>query len=1046
MIGALGRLDTSPREACELARAAHEQARTSADAAEQAETALTLAIALNRLGEFREARSLAEQAASLFATRGDAGKLGRALCEAAWADTFIGDLQPAIEKIERTRATSLSPLLCARCDWIQARVLRSQARYPEAAALFEQARDAFQAAQLPLEAARCECELAHTYILGERGDPFTLLNRLRQTFESTGCFLDAALCDYLFAFGLTEVGRYPESLEILLQARQKFVGLRSGFLTAGCDMMLGIAYQRLNHLDESVQATQQARDYFLANDIRAYVSACDINLGNTHYMLNRYDEALALYQEAADLSLAEGRGARAARIYTNMGLVYAKKGLFSKSLDLHYRALQITTSKDLAVFAASNHAELARCYRQLGQYDEALTHLREMERLTQDARGERFAAYKMDLADLHLARGEIGEAVTCLEQARSTAETDGLDSLVAICDRLLAQATTQTVGKEHALARVENARTLFLKHAQTVDAALCDLTEGELRFQWNQVAAAQDCFQRARAVLAPAFPDQAWRTDYGLGRCAVASGDYATALGHYLGAVRTIAASRSALVTEQLSNDFFARRQSVFDEALSVALQQDVAESALEVIEASKARTFLTLLSASRRDWRRSVCQDRGDPYIADLIARERSLRHQLNALRRRVAVQAEQEAGEPVRGAAALAAISAAALDELNALGATYEAVVTQLRLAMPGLAGVSSPEPFSLAKLMESTTARFGTDWAALGYYLGEDYLVVVTVTPQELRAEKKNLSDYDRSILNQCSTADPDLRELIYRGTMHGTRAPSPGADYLRHLHRLLIPPGLDAATLIIAPHRALHALPFHALTDGDAYLIEQHALVYAPSLQVAQLLFGAESDDGNAARALVLGLSDFGDVLRALPHAADEVAMLREVLDGLGEFLWGAQATRHKLLDLDATGELRRFDVLHLATHAVLDSAAPHQSRVLLADDALTALDIFDLSLNARLVTLSACQTALGQGGQGDELLGLARAFFYAGARALLATLWQVEDCSMVELTQRFYRHWADGANLAIALRQAQIEMIRAGSPPYHWAPFVLMGQP
>jgi CHAT domain-containing protein len=207
-----------------------------------------------------------------------------------------------------------------------------------------------------------------------------------------------------------------------------------------------------------------------------------------------------------------------------------------------------------------------------------------------------------------------------------------------------------------------------------------------------------------------------------------------------------------------------------------------------------------------------------------------------------------------------------------------------------------------------------------------------------------------------------------------------------------------------------------------------------------------LFGAESDDGNAARALVLGLSDFGDVLRALPHAADEVAMLREVLDGRGEFLWGAQATRHKLLDLDATGELRRFDVLHLATHAVLDSAAPHQSRVLLADDALTALDIFDLSLNARLVTLSACQTALGQGGQGDELLGLARAFFYAGARALLATLWQVEDCSMVELTQRFYRHWADGANLAIALRQAQIEMIRAGSPPYHWAPFVLMGQP
>ena len=115
-------------------------------------------------------------------------------------------------------------------------------------------------------------------------------------------------------------------------------------------------------------------------------------------------------------------------------------------------------------------------------------------------------------------------------------------------------------------------------------------------------------------------------------------------------------------------------------------------------------------------------------------------------------------------------------------------------------------------------------------------------------------------------------------------------------------------------------------------------------------------------------------------------------------------------------------------------------------MLLHDHALTTLDILDLTLNARVVTLSACQTALGQGGRGDELVGLARAFFYAGTRALLATLWSVEDQSMAELTERFYGHLTSGENIAVALQRVQIEMIREGRRPYQWAPLVLMGRP
>lgn len=1036
-------LDQTPREAWAFARIAYELANTRVAARTKAETGLVLACALNRLGEFSAVLPLCHQAAEGFAKCEDAESKARSLCEAAWAYTFIGDLSQALATTERARATTASPLIHARCDWTHARVLRDQSHYLEAIALFEKACAQFQAHHLHLDTLRCEREIAHTRILGERGAVLPALEHLRQMFQDEGCALDAALCDYFLADALAETSRYSKALEHLAPARQVFADLEAGFFAAWCDLWLGVVYRHLNRFDESLQASHLARDYFLAHAISMEVTACDINLGNTYYILNRYDEALTHYHQAA--AYANDRAARLARIYTNLGLVYARQGAFSKSLDLQHRALQISTSKNLPVLAAHNHANLAMCYRQLGQWTEALQHLI-CARVTfaQQNMREQVTAREIDLAEVRLARGETAEALTCLKRARRAAVADGLDSFVAVCDHLLAQVAARTSDPTRALGRLEHARARFRKHAQIVDAALCDLTEGELRLQWHETNSARDCFERARAVLKTGFPDYAWRVDYGLGRCAQTQNDGATALAHYLRAVHTIAASRSALVTEQLSNDFFARRQSVFDDALALALQQDSAPAALEVIEASKARTFLTLLHALRRDWKSPRGQD--DPYIAQLNAREKELRYQLDALRGRMAMQAAPAFGEPLRGDASHEPVSIAALQELEALTQAYESVVTQLQLATTGLAGVSIPAPFKLDKFRDTANSAFGSDWSALGYYWADGTLTIVLISPTETRVERKTLSSFDRAILEQCTASEPDLRELIYRGTLRGAAVPSSGASYLRRLYALLIPPGLGT-TLIISPHGALHRLPFHALVcpREGVCLIEQHTLFYSPSLQALQILL-SESVGNSVQQPLILGISDFKDQMRPLPSAAVEVARVHRAFDGCGTVLWGDQATRRKVFDLNASGELQTFDVLHFATHAVLDRAAPHHSRVILSDDALSVMDILDLALNARLVTLSACQTALGEDGAGDELIGLARAFFYAGARALLATLWTVEDRAMAEITARFYRHLTQGENAAAALRKAQIEMIRAGYPAYQWAAFALIGRP
>ena len=1026
-------LDQTPRQAYAFARIAAELGRTHAEAE------FALLRALNRLGEFRAVVSHAPSTVVQFAASGDIEGAASAWCESAWAYTFIGDLQPALDAIAHARAATSSSLIHARCDWVHARILRDQSHYADALARLEQARERFQADQMHVEVLRCEREIAHTRILGERGAVLDPLANLRQSFLNEGCALDAALCDYFSAYALAEANRYAESLNVLTRARQVFAESSADFFAAWCDLWFGVVYRRLNRFDEALRALHCARDYFLAHHIALEVSACDINLGNTFYTLNRYDDALAHYQHAA--ASANDRATRLARIYTNIGLVYAKQGTFVKALDLQHRALEIATSKQLTVLAAHNHANLAAGYRQLGQWTHAIHHL-ELARATFAQQGMRVqvTAREIDLAEAHLARDETPLALTYLNRARDAAGAENLDSLIALCDHLLAQIAAHTSDSARAFALIERARARFEQHAQSVDAALCEVTAGEFHLQWNEIEPARRCFERARPSLGAGLPDYAWRVDYGLARCADAVKDVPSAREHYRRAIRTITTARSALVTEQLSNAFFARRQAVFADALAHACQHDSAADALEVIEASKARTFLTFLHALRRDWKPRRAQD--DPYVAQLSAREKELRYALDTLRGRSATQTASILGEPLRGTATP---ESAALAELNALGQAYELVVTQLQLATTGLAGVVVPAPFALEKFRAAANTAFGADWTALDYYLDDETLTISIVTPTETRVERRTLDAYTRALLAQCTAPEPDLRELIYRGTLRGAKVPSSGQNYLRRLSALLLPRQLGAR-VIVSPHGALHHLPFHALRapSNDAYLIEQHTLSYAPSLQSLQVLL-SESADEKVARPLIVGVSDFGGQLRPLPSASIEVEAVQRAFAGRGAVLWDAQATRQKILELAATGELQTFDLLHWATHAILDRAAPHQSRVQLREGALTAMDILDLSLNARLVTLSACQTALGEDGAGDELVGLARAFFYAGARALLVTLWAVEDQPMAELTERFYAHLADGEEIALALRHAQIEMLRAGSPPYHWAAFAVMGR-
>lgn len=216
------------------------------------------------------------------------------------------------------------------------------------------------------------------------------------------------------------------------------------------------------------------------------------------------------------------------------------------------------------------------------------------------------------------------------------------------------------------------------------------------------------------------------------------------------------------------------------------------------------------------------------------------------------------------------------------------------------------------------------------------------------------------------------------------------------------------------------------------------MEDYTLATLPSASVLKYLGGK----GQAAstKALVVGNAGGPN----LPFAELEAAMVREHYPE-AVVLLRQDATEARVKTLSGGA-----GILHFATHAEFKERDPLGSALILApgekeDGRLQAREVFRLNLNARLVVLSACDTALGTLSKGDELLGLQRAFLYAGTPAVITTLWQVDDRATYELMRQFYTELR-GHGPAVALRRAQLATMKEFPHPFAWAAFGLTGTP
>jgi CHAT domain-containing protein len=481
-------------------------------------------------------------------------------------------------------------------------------------------------------------------------------------------------------------------------------------------------------------------------------------------------------------------------------------------------------------------------------------------------------------------------------------------------------------------------------------------------------------------------------------------------------------ALRSRLHAEELKISFVKNRLQVYEALVDLHLSGDGGDSsaaeAFSCIEAAKSRSMTEMIFQSGQSL------PLGEEGQSELVRRIRDLREELNWYYHRI--ELEQLRPEET---------SAKRLEQLQEKALSHENELLRTLRELPAHerenATLEAPADFSLEKLQAALPA--GT--ALVEYYSTGDRLVAAVVTRNSLEITPitvfsrvlhfLHLLRFQLSKFRMGATYTQRFQQPLLQATQ----------SHLEALYAELIAPlrsHLQAKHLVFVPHGPLHFLPFHALKNGDSYLCDTHTVSYAPSATVFALCQEKASSDMSA--SLVMGIPD-----ERAPQILDEVRSVAAILPKADLFL-GDQATTEVLKSKGSQSSL-----LHIATHGTYRQDNPMFSGIRLGDGYLNLYDLYQMRLSARHVTLSGCATGMNFVAAGDELLGLQRGLFCAGAASLLLSLWDVHDSSTAELMQSFYKGYMQTGDMAVSLQSAMKQLRQHSPHPYFWAPFVLVGQ-
>ena len=930
--------------------------------------------------------------------------------------------------------------------------------------------------------------LSHALGLKAKGDALMMIGHYQASidaadaagaeFQALGDEENWARSRISWVYSATWLGRIEEALEQAQQARNIFLQLNQPYWVCTIDHNTALIYEYTGRYQEAFNLYEHMLAIYptVTDQDKTFIgrSMALAKMNQAFYLalLGNFKEAYRLQQQVQADFLALGETELAIASELNLAEYDYAQGYYGSALRRYYQAHDSVLQHQIEnpVLLVDIKRWTARCLAKLNRAEEASKLAAEVvatERQSGESLNTVFALNELatTLASSHRpkeAMAILDEALAIcfqrgfehqittirLYQAELLLEMHEVNAAYDIARSVQAAFTTQGLVARAARATVVLA-TATLERLQETLEHHDETQQTELQEEIEAL-----CQQVIEAARQHNLQEEVYKSYYLLGRLWVILGRPEKANRYFKAAIAQIERILDDLVYD-LSPSFMHTIWAIYTDMIALCLQQAHNATALDYLEQARSMALRQYLNKSHASSTRhgeehvSLLPTTAQSNSAFLLRLEQELKEWQEKYRRYNVLLTELDT--TVSPSVNRSVIQVEMERCETKISETFERLHLSQPLSLPSPTSTQRKrvrreiQQFDVARLQQ----QLAPDQLLLAYFLYQDKLVIFAVT-------STNLMTYE--VAGGAQQLERLLPLLHAHLDPRGWPDPQkPSVEVVRRLlarlYTILVKPVAEllpppSGLLTIVPYGPLHALPFHALYDGQHYLIENFQVHYLPTSSLFLHIVDAHDNQQrntethrDRKRPLVLGYSESG----YLQRVRDEAQTIASLLDGTCYL--ESDATIARLIE-HAPGS----PIIHLATHGQSRPDAPNFSYVRLADGQLNAIDAFSLDLNGcELVTLSGCETGLALTGGGDELFGLGRAFLAAGATSLVMSLWSVEDNATNELMKLFYHALLrKGESKVQALRTAQCQLLQYSTTnfahPYFWSAFRLVGDP
>ena len=838
------------------------------------------------------------------------------------------------------------------------------------------------------------------------------------------------------AHALRECGRYEEAVrdydrakKILLSHKEPVEGWRTAIGKID-------ALNQLGRYREALRTSEKALRFFSRNRLPIWLAKTHANMGNVYHNLGKYSMALKHYRIGYS-ALHTERPLDGYVLLFNQASIHLCQGKPELALDLLSRCMKYFEEQNLSSFLGRTYYNVAYAYYVLGKYENALKYLSQAKFIFKKFRDAQFMGLCfLDQAEIQLRLNRVEEAVEMATKARRRFKELQMPYESAESSFLLGLALLKKNRLSSAVRFLSEAYSFFQRQGNAIKCAELDSNLALAFWKQRYSSKAESHLQRAYKVfvknrvyfrmlstLTSVAAIQLEKGDWRETRASLAKArtwlkkvrhpwvllPYYQLLGrvesnlrlptasfHLNKAIRLVEEMRSEIPAEDLRISFLKDKLEPFDLLISHYLNRTNRhniQKAFLLTERAKSRSLQDLLE-------KNLVLDPDHGKAKELAAALNAMNYQ----------SWPRSVGTSPAGNVAPYSLEKRILDlfrEIQTTGKRYQ------------------PQVFDVKRIQE----ELHPDQKLLCYYFVDDDLQAFVLDKERLSVHIK-ISSHE-SLWRRWKLFQFQLERSRLNPDVSLQSCEAHLEDFFDSLMGNFYSRLQDAKIITIIPHGWLHGFPFHCLRNNRGYLVERHQFTYAPS---AGVFLHTQAKECKNQGFLLIGHED-----EYAPNIGREIAEIRDLYPD-ARVCKDQDASSIHLADL-ASG----FRIIHIAAHGRFQNDQPLFSGILLSDGWFTLPQIYRLKLDAELVTLSGCQTGTNQISAGDELVGLARAFLYAGTASLLVSLWRVSDDSTALFMRQFYSYLSSGMEKSQAWQKAVLHTKQQWSHPYFWGPFLLIGK-